>query len=104
MANSFTATKRRVAGTIDSTGASTAVQAPAGALVDVVCDFTTGSFSGTIALQYKGTDADAWITIESYTADATKVAQAAAPREYRLNCTTASSNTAAVEIQVGPVI
>ena len=104
MANSFTATKRRVAGTIDSTGASTAIRAPAGCLVDVVVDFTTGSFTGTIDLETKVTDADTWLAIESYTADAIKVAQMAGNREYRLNCTTASSNTAAIEIQVGAFV
>ena len=104
MANAFTSTNRRVTGTMDSTGASDAITAPAGCLMDIVCDFTTGSFSGTIALQSKATGAATWQTIESYTADTFKVAQAAAPREYRLNCTTATSNTAAIELTVGPQI
>jgi hypothetical protein len=104
MANSFQASKRRVTGTMESTGASTAILAPSGCLVDVVCDFATGSFSGTIALQTKATEADTWVTIEEYTTDTAKIAQMAAPREYRLNCTTATSNTAAIELTVGPQI
>lgn len=104
MANSFTATNRKVTGTIDTAGASDAILAPAGCIVDVIVDFATGSFSGTIALQAKGTAAAAWQTIESYTTDTVKIAQMAGPREYRLNATTASSGTAAVELTVGPQI
>ena len=91
-------------GTMDSTGASDSVHVPAGCLCSIVADFTTGSFVGTIALQAKATAAGSWITIESYTADAFKVWQDAAPRDLRLNCTTATSATAAVELTVGPQI
>lgn len=105
MANSFTSTSRKVVGTIDSTGASDSITAPAGCLVDVSVDFDTNSFVGTISLQRKTNTGAAnigeWQDVESYTASAEKVAQSAASREYRLNCSAASSGTAEVELTVG---
>jgi len=105
MANSFTSSKRKVVGSIDSTGASDGIRAGAGQLVDVSVDFDTNSFVGTIQLQRKTNTGAAnigeWQTIESYTASAEKVAQSAANREYRLNCSVATSGTAEIELSAG---
>lgn len=105
MANSFTSTSRKVVGSIDTAGASDSITAPAGCLVDVSVDFDTNSFSGTITLQRKtntgASNIGEWQDVESYTASAEKVAQSAASREYRLNCSTATTGTAEIELTVG---
>jgi hypothetical protein len=105
MANAFTSSDRKVVGTIDSTGASDAITAPAGCLVDVSVDFDTNSFTGTIVLQRKtntgASNVGEWQDVESYTASAEKVAQSAASREYRLNCSVATTGTAEIELTVG---
>lgn len=108
MANSFTSSKAKVVGSIDSTGASDSITASAGQLVDISIDFDTNSFSGTIVLQRMtntgASNVGEWQDVESYTASAEKVAQSAAQREYRLNCSAASSGTAEIEMTAGATI
>ena len=105
MANSFTATKRKVVGSIDSTGASDSIRVPAGQLVDISVDFDTNSFVGTIQLQRQtntgASNVGEWQTIESYSSSTEKVAQSATNREYRLNCSVATSGTAEIELTGG---
>ena len=51
MTNAFVASKKKVVGAIDATGASDAIQASPGQLVDVSLDFDTATaFVGTIQI------------------------------------------------------
>jgi len=109
MANSFTSTNKKVIGVIDATGASDSITASAGQLVDISVDFDTSTaFVGTLQLQRKTNTGAAnigeWQTIESYTASAEKVAQSATQREYRINCSVATSGSAEVELTAGVTV
>jgi len=106
MANSFTSTRTRVVGSIDSTGASDAITVTGSKLVDISVDFDTATaFVGTIQLQRETSTGAAnvaeWQTIEEYTASAEKVARSATTRRYRLNCSVATSGTAEIEMTAG---
>jgi len=106
MANSFTSTKNRVVGSIDSTGASDAITVSGSKLLDISVDFDTATvFDGTIVLQRETATGAAnvpeWQDLETYTASAEKVAQSATTRRYRLNCTVATSGSAEIELAAG---
>lgn len=109
MANSFTSSNKSVVGSIDSTGASDAIDVGAGQLVDISVDFDTATaFVGTIELQREtktgASNVAEWQTIESYTGSVEKVAQSATRRRYRLNCSVATSGTAEIELTAGVTI
>ena len=108
MANSFTSTSKKVVGRIDSTGSSDSITASGGQLVDISVDFDTNSFTGTLNLQRKtntgASNVGEWQTIESYTASAEKVAQSATQREYRINCSAATTGAAEIELTAGATV
>lgn len=109
MTNAFVASKKKVVGAIDATGASDAIQASPGQLVDVSLDFDTATaFDGTIQIQRKTnvgvSNIGEWKTIETHTASAERVLQSATAREYRVNCSVATSGQAEIELTAGAVL
>lgn len=104
MANTETVTGSSIVGTLDTTGSTSAITVRGSKLLDVSVDFDTNSFVGTIILQREtrtgAANINEWQDVESYTASVEKVAQSAATRRYRLNCT-ASSGTAEFELTAG---
>lgn len=59
-----------------------------------------GTFSATIALEIFNVQANAWQTVETYTAATVKAIDAvAAGLQFRLNCTAYTSGTASYELE-----
>ncbi len=79
-----------------ATGAGNAMEV--GDSVNVSVDFTTGSGVGTVAVQRSLDGGATWHTVESYTADAEKIADSAGGAMFRLNCTAYTSGTIAGQI------
>ena len=96
--------KSSMAGTMDTTGVTSAITVRGSRLLDVSIDFDTNSFSGTVILQRETRTGAAnvveWADVESYTASTEKVAQSATTRRYRLS-TTAASGTLEYEMTAG---
>lgn len=105
MANTETANRSKIVGTIDSTGQTSSITVMGSRLVDVSVDYDTNSFVGTIILQREtntgALNVPEFQNVETYTSSTEKVVRSAAPTRYRLDCTVASSGTAEFALTAG---
>jgi hypothetical protein len=105
MANTSTASRSKVIGSFDATGASDAITVSGSKLVDLAIDFSGASFVGTIDLEWETdtgvANAKEWSILESYTGDTAKVVRTGTYRRLRLNASAVTSGEALFEMTAG---
>ncbi len=62
---------------------------------NISVDFTTGSGSGTVALERSFDGGTSWKSVKEYTADAEEIGECVEGIQHRLNCTAFTSGTIA---------